>query len=94
VRKNVWKDNSLPSLGHTKASGHFDSEVVETRGSNAIEGFAEGLNGGGDDSLTTTVDSLEGAEVEDALQLRSLGGKVLGDFRDEEVRGKRHRHFL
>jgi hypothetical protein len=60
----------------------------------SIEGLTEGLDGRGDDGLTTAVDPLEGAEVERALQLRSFGGKILGKLRDEEVGGKRHRHFL
>ena len=83
-----------PGFGHTKASGHLDGEVAETRSADGIEGFAEGFDSGGNDGLTAAVDPLQGAEVEGALQLGSSGGKVLGKLRDEEVRGERQGDFL
>jgi hypothetical protein len=65
-----------------------------TRGTNGTKGLAEGLDGRGDDGLTTTVNPLEGAEVEGALQLGNFGRKILGKFREEEIGGERHGHFL
>jgi hypothetical protein len=56
-----------------------------TRGTNGTKGLAEGLDGRGDDGLTTTVNPLEGAEVEGALQLGNFGRKILGKFREEEI---------